>query len=90
MMVVLGCNDVCVMSHNYILADFEDYNVTNVPAIIPVGESQACFQIVATDDTIVEGEEVFTLIAEAQSLNDIICDNTTINIFDNDRKGCSS
>ena len=73
--------------YNDLYIDIDDYNITNVPAIVPVGESQACFQIVAIDDTIVEGEEVFTLVAEAQNSRDIICDNATINILDNDRKG---
>ena len=48
--------------------------------------SQACFQLVAIDDTIVESEEVFTLIIEASNSNDIVSGNVTVVIVDNDSK----
>ena len=64
-----------------------DYNTSNVPAVIPVGVSQSCFQLVAIDDTIVESDEEFTLIVEAENLNDVISGNMTIVVSDNDGKG---
>ena len=68
-------------------ADEGDYNITNQPAVIPVGVSQTCFQLVAIDDTIIENEEGFTLVVEAVNSNDVIVDNATIAIYDNECKG---
>ena len=48
--------------------------------------SQACFQLAAVDDIIVENEEEFTLIVEVTNPNDRVVGNTTINISDNDCK----
>ena len=58
-----------------------------MPAVIPVGVSQSCFQLVAIDDTIVEIDEEFTLIIEAKNSNDVISGKMTIVISDNDGKG---
>ena len=57
-----------------------------MPAIIPVGMSQACFQLAAIDDTIVESEETFTLVIESANSNDIVAGNATVVIIDNDGK----
>ena len=63
-----------------------DYNLTNVPAIIPVEKFQACFQVVAIDDTIVENDESFTIAIKAANSNDEAVGNTTVIIIDNDCK----
>ena len=66
--------------------DEGDYNITNQLIVIPVGMSQACFQLVAVDDTIVESEEAFIVVIEAIHSNDIVTGNATIVIVDNDSK----
>ena len=48
--------------------------------------SQACFQLAAIDDTIVESEEAFTLVIECANSNDIVAGNATVVIIDNDGK----
>ena len=61
-----------------------DYNITNQPAVIPVGVSQTCFQLVTIDDIIVETDEGFTLVVEASNSNDMVVGNATFFISDND------
>ena len=61
-----------------------EYNITNQPAVIPVGVSEACFQLVAIDDHVVENHEEFTLVVEATYSNDVVIGNATFIIADND------
>lgn len=70
-----------------LLLDDNDYNISNFSSVIPVGESQYCFQLVAVDDTIVESDEEFILVVETKNSNDIVSGNVTVVIFDNDSKG---
>ena len=64
----------------------DDYVVINPPAVIPIGESDLCFQLLAIDDEIVENEEEFILIIELSNPNDRVIENATIVISDNDCK----
>ena len=64
----------------------DDLNITNQPVVIPNGVSEACFQLVAVDDGVVESNETFTLVVEATNSNDMVEENTTVVISDNDRK----
>ena len=57
-------------------------NVTNI--IIPPGDSEACLQLLATDDEIVEDDEHFIVMAETVNSNDIVNGTTSIIISDND------
>ena len=55
--------------------------------VIPTGESEICFQLLAVDDEIVESEEELILIVEPTNPNDRVVGNTTVTIVDNDCKG---
>ena len=63
-----------------------DYNIINQPAVIPVGVSDACFQLAAIDDMIIEDDENFTLVIETTNSNDKIVGKATFLISDNDGK----
>ena len=76
------CTLILIMNYYVIKGD---YNITNVPTVIPVGVLEACFQLVAIDDTIVESDEGFTLVIEAANPNDEVIENATVIIVDNDR-----
>ena len=75
-----------IFFRGYYCADIRDYNITNLPASIPVGQSEVCFQLVGVDDTIVENDEGFTLVIEATNFNDAVLSNATVIISDNERK----
>lgn len=46
--------------------------------------SEACLQLLAVDDGIVEDDEVFVITAESDNSNDIATGNVSVNILDND------
>ena len=52
--------------------------------VIPPGESQACLQLLATDDEIVEDSEVFIVTIETGNTNDVVNGTTYVTISDND------
>lgn len=56
----------------------------NASIAIPPGESEACLQLLAADDVIVESEESFTLMVEAVDPSDTVNGNVLISISDND------
>ena len=53
---------------------------------IPLGESEACLQLLAVDDEIVEDTELFTVIFKAVNPNDIVNETTSVIVYDNDGK----
>ena len=59
----------------------DDLNITNQPVVIPVGKSEACFQLVAVDDETAESNETFTLVVEATNPNDMVDGNTTCLLY---------
>ena len=62
-----------------------DLDISDLPTEIAVGSYEACFQLEAVDDEIVEAEERFTLVVEARNKYDTVDGNTTqITVFDND------
>ena len=63
-----------------------DLTAANVSSIIPPGSSEACLQLLAVDDDIVEGTDVFTVTAEAANTRDTVNGNASITISDNDGK----
>ena len=85
--IYIATSDLLFLARLNLTIFEDDYNTSNVPAVIPVGMSQSCFQLVAIDDTIVESDEEFTLIVEAKNSNDVISGKMTIVISDNDGKG---
>ena len=62
----------------------------NRSVVIPSGILKACIQLEATDDNIVEGTKYLTLMAELNSPSDVINGTTSVIIYDNDGKNCSS
>ena len=72
----------CTAGSDY---DAGPYNVT-----FPAGKTHASFNITITDDTLVEGEENFTLSIDQSSLPDSVSisdhNETTVTILDNDCK----
>ena len=56
---------------------------------IPIGESEACLEVVAVDDEIVEDNEYFTVTVKTVNPNDIVNETTSVIIFDNDGMGDS-
>ena len=63
-----------------------DLTASNVSIIIPPGSSEACLQLLAVDDDLVEGDDVFTITAEAANTRDSVNGNALITILDNDGK----
>ena len=63
-----------------------DLTAANVSNIIPPGLSKACLQLLAVDDDIVEGNDIFTVTAEAANTRDLVNGNASITISDNDGK----
>ena len=68
----------------YACAAINDYTIENMTNVIPPGESQACLQLLATDDKIVEDSEVFIVTIETGNTNDVVNGTTYITITDND------
>ena len=64
--------------------DQGDVNITNPLIEIPIGDSEACVQLEAIDDIIVENEEAFVLVAMAVNMYDVLDKNVTLFISDND------
>ena len=85
--IYIATSDLLFLARLNLTIFEDDYNTSNVPAVIPVGVSQSCFQLVAIDDTRIESDEEFTLIIEAKNPNDVVSGNMTIIISDNDGKG---
>ena len=71
------------INSSYSAAD-GDLTAENVSITITPGMSEACFEILAIDDEIVENDEEFVVTAKADNLNDIVTGNVSINILDND------
>ena len=71
------------INSSYSTAD-SDLTAENVSITITPGMSEACFEILAVDDEIVENDEEFVVTAEADNPNDIVNGNVSINILDND------
>ena len=63
-----------------------DYKLINQPTVIPVGVSDACFQLAAVEDMVIEDDKNFTLVVETANSNDKIVGKTTFLISDNDGK----
>ena len=62
-----------------------DLNISDLTAEIAVGSYEACIQLEAVDDMIVEAEERFILVVEARNKYDTVDGNTSqITVFDND------
>lgn len=64
--------------------DPNDVNITKSLIEIPIGDSEACVQLEAIDDIIVENEEEFVLVATAVNRYDVLDQNVTIFVSDND------
>ena len=62
----------------------EDIAILNTSIAISPGQSEACIQLLAVDDMIVESEERFTLRVEAADPSDTVNGNVSISISDND------
>lgn len=69
-----------------IISDSSDLIIENISSIIPPGSSEACLQLEAFDDNIVEGDDIFTVTAEASNSGDRVNGNVSIIITDNDGK----
>ena len=52
--------------------------------VISSGASEACLLLLAVDDEIVEVNELFTLVVEAENPRDTVNGNTSIIVLDND------
>ena len=76
----------CILCEFNILICPGDFNVINQPAEISIGASEACFQLEAVDDDIVEAEEEFTLVTETIHPNDTVDGSTRVVVTDNDCK----
>lgn len=61
-----------------------DIAAENLSITIPSGTSEACLQLLAVDDEIVEVEEVFVITLKAGNVNDVVFGNVSVNILDND------
>lgn len=52
--------------------------------MIPSGLYEACFQVRAVDDDIIEDTELFTVMVETSNANDVVNGTTLMIISDND------
>ena len=72
------------MGINNTLSAGEDITILNISSVIPPGVSEACLQLLATDDEIVEDDEVFTVMVKAGNPNDKVNGTASVVISDND------
>lgn len=63
-----------------------DFTIVNMSTIIPPEEFEACLQLAAVDDEIVEDHEFFIVMVEALNPNDVVNGTASIIISDNDGK----
>ena len=63
------------------ISDSSDLIIENMSSIIPPGSSEACLQLEAVDDDIVEGVDVFAVTADSA---DTVNGNVSIIVTDND------
>lgn len=76
---------LCIPLQYYELhAGNNDFVVISEETVIPAGILQACIQLAAVDDNIVEGYEAFAVIAEPSNPSDTINGSTSVIISDND------
>ena len=61
-----------------------DLTALNLTIFVPVGQMEACFQLVAINDDIAENDEIITITFEAANPMDIVSGTVTATIFDND------
>ena len=61
-----------------------DFSILNESNIILPGVSESCVELLAVDDEIIEGSELFTVIVNAENPSDMVNGTTTIIILDND------
>ena len=76
--------------HNYVICVYVaigDFTIANMMNVIPPGVSEACLQLQAVDDEIVEDDEYFTVTVETGNSNDMVNGTTLLIISDNDGKG---
>ena len=59
-----------------------------VSSVIPPEMSEACLELVAVEDEIVENDELFTLTVDTENSNDVIDGNVSVVVMDNDGKHC--
>ena len=59
-----------------------------VSSVIPPEMSEACLELVAVEDEIVENDELFTLAVDTQNSNDVVDGNVSVIVTDNDGKNC--
>ena len=61
-----------------------DLNILNQSTIIPPGIYEACLELLAVDDEIVEDNELFKVMVNAENPSDMVNGTTMIIILDND------
>ena len=61
-----------------------DFMANTVSIVLPPGESEVCFELLAVDDDIVEHTEEFTLTVEAANVHDRVNGTAIFTILDND------
>ena len=59
-----------------------------VSSVIPPEMSEACLELVAVEDEIVENDELFTLTVDTENSNDVVDGNVSVVVMDNDGKRC--
>ena len=63
-----------------------DLVMLDMATVIPLEKSEACFTLLAVDDSIVEDNEVFVVTIEALNPNDVINRNLLVMVADDDGK----
>ena len=64
----------------------DDFIIISEPTEISMGTREACLQLTATDDSVAEQDEVFTVMVQPLNPSDQVNGSTSIIITDNDGK----
>ena len=73
---------------HYIAIGMNDLTSSNQSLVISTGQFEACFQLLANEDDIVESDEAFTVMAEAIYPSDEVNGSVSVLISDNDGRLC--
>ena len=75
---------MCLIPYVFYKSDTNDAVILSANAKIPVGNSSVCVFVVAYDDSIAEFDESVLIVVRPDNPLDVVNQNTTLLIFDND------
>ena len=79
----LACLVIFALQHRY-PDEFDLVNLTETTVTIMAQYNETCIEISAYDDMIVEGLEMFYITVMSDDPLDVVSDNTSVTIMDND------